>query len=98
MIFIFICAMFMIYVILFFSRVSVFFLSRAKVHECIETNHEFYVRFSDADFSARRVKTIEEYLAKIKPTMSCFSLSEKLKILYCIHYHQPWCLCYRWRS
>ena len=77
--------MFMIYVILFFSRVSVCFLSRAKVHECIDTNHEFYVRLTESDLSARRVKTIEEYMAKIKPVMSCFSLTEKLKILYCIH-------------
>ena len=85
MIFIFLCVVFVIYVILFFNRVSTYFLSRGKVHECIETNHEFYVRFSDADLSARRVKTIEEYLEKIKPGMSCFSLFEKLKILYCIY-------------
>ena len=85
MIFIFLCVVFVIYVILFFNRVSTYFLSRGKVHECIETNHEFYVRLSDAYLSARRVKTIEEYLEKIKPGMSCFSLFEKLKILYCIY-------------
>lgn len=85
MIFIFLCVVFTIYVILFFNRVSTYFLSRSKVQECIENNHDFYVRFSDADLSARRVKTIEEYLDKIKPGMSCFSLSEKLKILYCIY-------------
>uniref|UniRef100_A0A6C0KI17 SprT-like domain-containing protein n=1 Tax=viral metagenome TaxID=1070528 RepID=A0A6C0KI17_9ZZZZ len=93
MIIIFLCFVIAGYIALFFSRVSICFLSRNKLKECIDTNHEFYIRFSDADLCARHVKTVEEYLDKIKPTISSFTISEKLKILYCIS-----CADYRMRQ
>ena len=78
------CFLFFIYILLFFNRVSICFLSRSKIKECIDSNQEFYIRFSDADLHARHVKTIEEYIDKIKPCMSSFTLPEKFKLLYCI--------------
>jgi hypothetical protein len=85
MIILFLCFLLFIAVMIFFNRVTICFLSRSKVKECIESNHEFYVRFSDADFSARGVKSLEEYLYKIKPAMSSFTIFEKFKLLYCIY-------------
>lgn len=80
----FLLILILIYVILFFNRVSICFLSRDKIKECIDTNHEFYIRFSDSDFNARHIQTIDDYIHKINPCMSSFTLFEKLKILYCI--------------
>ena len=84
-IFLFLLVLVIIFLILFFNRVSICFSSPREIYNYIETNHDFYKRFSEADFKARNIETIEEYLDKIKPEISCFTFFEKLKILYCIY-------------
>ena len=76
---------FIIFLILFFNRVSICFSSPSEIYKYIETNDDFYKRFSQADFKARNIETIEEYLDKITPEISSFTFFEKLKILYCIY-------------
>ena len=92
-IFLFILVLVIIFLIWFFNRFSIYFLSRSKAQEYIETNVDFYKRFSEADFKARNIKTIEEYLDKIEPEISSFTLFEKIKLLYCIY-----CADYRIRN
>lgn len=81
----FVMCLFFVCIMLFLNRISICFLSRAKTRECIEMNHEFYIRFSESDLHARRVKTLEEYMDKVKPCVSSFTLPEKFKLLYCIY-------------
>lgn len=85
MILIFLLLGIVIFLILFFNRVSICFASPREIYNYIETNHDFYKRFSQADFKARNIKTIEEYLDKIQPEISSFTFFEKLKMLYCIY-------------
>lgn len=84
-IFLFILVLVIIFLILFFNRVSICFSSPRELYNYIETNHDFYKTFSSADFKARNIETIEEYLGKIQPEISCFTWLEKIKILYCIY-------------